>query len=266
MIEAEGVCKAFGRRQRPAPVLEDVSFRIEDGEFVGILGPSGCGKTTLLRIIAGLIPMDRGSISIDGLRLAGCGPDRRMVFQDFALLPWRTVLGNVEFGLDVMGMAKMERRERARSVIERTGLGGFEHFYPYELSGGMQQRVGLARAFAVNPATLLMDEPFGALDAQTRRTLQEDLLTLVEHSQSTVILVTHDMEEAVLLCDRILVMHSQPGRIVKIVETTGLLPRPRGGRVDDVRATAGFEELVAELWTVLRASKGTEARRQHAAG
>lgn len=261
MIDVEGVCKSYGRRKPASRVLSEIEFKVEDGEFVGILGPSGCGKTTLLRIIAGLVPLDSGRILVNGEPLTGCGPDRRMVFQDFALLPWRTVLGNVEFGLEIKGIGKEERRSVARSVLSRTGLAGYEAYYPYELSGGMQQRVGLARAFAVRPATLLMDEPFGALDAQNRRLLQEDLLSLVEVSDVTVILVTHDMEEAVLLCDRILVMHSEPGRIVRVVDTRELLPRPRSGRVEEVRSTPGFDALVEELWAVLRSSSDAASRK-----
>jgi len=234
--------------------LKDVSFNVEDGEFLGLIGPSGCGKTTLLKILGGIVPFEAGQITIDGQPMHGAGPDRRLVFQDFALLPWRTVEGNVEFGLEVRGTPKEERRKRVAAAVERTGLKAFEGFYPYQISGGMQQRAGLARALVMNPKTLLLDEPFGSLDAQTRRVLQEDLLSLTEGSGRTVILVTHDMDEAVLLCDRVLVMSSNPGRIKTVVDISKELPRPRAGRIEEIRSMPAYPELVARIWAELRES------------
>lgn len=262
MIEVSGLCKQYPSQQGTGnlEVLRDISFKVPDGEFLGIIGPSGCGKTTLLKILGGIVPFEGGQIHIDGELLKGPGADRRLVFQDFALLPWRTILGNVEFGLEVKGVAKDERKQRAMEAICRTGLAGFENYYPYQISGGMQQRAGLARALVMNPKTLLMDEPFGALDAQTRRSLQEDLLQLMESSGRTVVLVTHDMDEAVLLCDRVLVLESKPGRIGDVVAVAEHLPRPRAGRIEDVRAQAVYGELVRRIWNQLSAGSGVSSR------
>ena len=252
MIEIKDLSKTFPARGKDAPVeaIHDLNLTIRDGEFLTVLGPSGCGKTTLLRIIAGLEPWDHGSISIDDKDLRGPGPDRAMVFQSFALLPWATILQNVAFGLDVRGVSKKRREERARELIDMVGLKGFENRLPGQLSGGMQQRVGLARALAVDPEILLMDEPFGALDEQTRRLLQEELLVIWEQSRKTVLFITHSMEEAVLLGDRIVLMSPRPGRIVDIVDVP--LVRPRASAVDSIEGSAEFASITSDLWQRLR--------------
>ena len=227
--------------------LDGVDLSIAHREFVCLLGPSGCGKTTLLKAIAGLVTLDSGEIFINGLPVTGPGSDRAMVFQDFALLPWADVLSNVAFGLELRGVAKAVRETAARELIARVGLAGFERHYPRQLSGGMQQRVGLARALAVNPEILLMDEPFGALDAQTRRLLQEDLLALLQATPHTVVFVTHSVEEAVLLADRVVMLTPRPGRVRDIVTID--LPRPRP---PDVNLLPRFSELTARLWRELK--------------
>ena len=252
MIEIAGLSKTFPARGKDAPVeaLKDVSLSIADGEFVTVLGPSGCGKTTLLRIVAGLIRADAGSVSLDGKVVTGPGPERAMVFQSIALMPWATVLGNVAFGLKLRGISRSEREDRATQLLDLVGLTGFENRLPGELSGGMQQRVGLARALAVDPKILLMDEPFGSLDEQTRRLLQEELLQIWETTRKTVIFITHSMEEAVLLGDRIVLMSPRPGQVVEVTQVP--LPRPRAAAVDQIEGSAEFAAITAQLWQRLR--------------
>ncbi len=209
----------------PVTALDNVSFDVEDQEFSVIVGPSGCGKTSLLRLVAGLIEPTQGSISLDNAPISGPGKDRGMVFQSYTLFPWLTVQDNVEFGLRISGMAAARRRETARQFIAQVGLNGFERLYPKQLSGGMMQRVALARALANDPAVLLMDEPFGALDSQTRSLMQELLLDIWQSSHKTVLFITHDIDESILLGDRVHVMTARPGRIKEMVEID--LPRPR---------------------------------------
>jgi NitT/TauT family transport system ATP-binding protein len=249
MIELQGCRKAFAGQQGRAPViaLDGMDLAIPTGEFVCLLGPSGCGKTTLLKIIAGLLLPDQGKVCIDGQPVRGPGPDRAMVFQQFALLPWADVLANVAFGLEMRGVPRPAREQAAWELIHAVGLDGFEHHYPRQLSGGMQQRVGLARALAVDPHILLMDEPFGALDAQTRRLLQEDLLALLERTPKTVVFVTHSMDEAVRLGDRVVLLSPRPGSVVEIIGV--LLPRPRPADLD---AHPEFVALKEHLWHQLR--------------
>jgi NitT/TauT family transport system ATP-binding protein len=230
--------------------LKGVNLTVEDNEFLTVLGPSGCGKTTLLRHIAGLVPWDDGEILIDGNPVRGPGPERSMVFQNFALLPWATVTENVAFGLELRGIEKLERERTANELIELVGLSGFERRRPHELSGGMQQRVGLARALAVKPRILLMDEPFGALDEQTRRILQEQLLSIWEAKRLTVVFVTHSMEEAVLLGDRVVLMSPRPGRIEEIVEVP--IGRPRSTDLDAIERSSALTNTTADLWRRLR--------------
>ena len=243
-IAIEGVSKAFGAVQ----ALVDVDVRVRAGEFLSLIGPSGCGKTTLLKIIAGLVPADRGRVRVGEREVSGPGRECSVVFQDFALLPWATIQANVEFGLLLRGVTPAERADRARRAVVKVGLGGFENAYPAQLSGGMQQRVGLARALAVNPQVLLLDEPFASIDEQTRRLFQDDLLRLWSEERKTVVLVTHSMDEAIYLSDRVVVLSPRPGRVHQTLEVP--LPRPR--ELGDVRATADFARLVDGLWKVLR--------------
>ena len=251
MIQIDGLSKTFvGKDGSHVVALEDVDLTVDDNEFVTILGPSGCGKTTLLRCIAGLVDWDDGDISIDGTPVRGPGPERAMVFQSFALLPWATVLRNVTFGLELRGVDRAEREDTANELIQLVGLSGFEQSLPGTLSGGMQQRVGLARALAVNPSVLLMDEPFGALDEQTRRLLQEELLRIWEARRITVVFITHSIEEAVLLGDRVAVMTPRPGRIEEVTEVP--LGRPRAGPAEYAANSRTIAELTASLWERLR--------------
>jgi NitT/TauT family transport system ATP-binding protein len=236
----------------PVKVLDDLNLAIEHGEFVCLVGPSGCGKTTLLKILAGLLKWDTGEVLIDGRPVSGPGPERSLVFQDFALLPWADVLANVAFGLELQGVPKVERSGRAQALIESVGLTGFEHHYPRQLSGGMQQRVGLARALATNPKILLMDEPFGSVDALTRHVLQEDLLQLYQRDQKTVVFVTHSVDEAVLLGDRIVLLSQLPTQVVELVNVS--LPRPR---LPEVVKDPAFVELQTYLWDRLKQIGGS---------
>ncbi len=233
---------------RIVPAIRDVSFSVKDNEFLCLVGPSGCGKTTLLRIVAGLITPQTGTVLADGQPIGTPGSDRCMVFQHFGLLPWRTVLGNVEFGLELQGVARRERRTRAQQYIDLLRLSGFEHHFPHQISGGMQQRVGLARALSMNPSTLLMDEPFSALDAHTRELLQEELLRLWERDKKTVLFVTHSIDEALYLSDRVVVMETHPGRIKETLTVD--LPRPRSGY--ELRAHPEFTAMRSHIWNSLR--------------
>jgi NitT/TauT family transport system ATP-binding protein len=252
MVEIEGVSKSFQKTVKnnstELKALANVNLSIRENEFVSIIGPSGCGKTTLLKIIDGLIPCDGGTIAINGKQVTRPGPDRAVVFQTFALLPWRTVLANVEFSLELRHMPKEERTNTARDYLKRVGLADFENHYPHELSGGMQQRAGLARALAVNPMILLMDEPFGSVDAQTRQLLQEELLELWQRERKTVIFVTHSMDEAVYLSDRVVVMTPRPGKVAEVLDVP--LPRPR--LADEVRRDPKFVDLTNYIWDSLK--------------
>jgi NitT/TauT family transport system ATP-binding protein len=229
------------------PVLDDISLAVANLEFVAILGSSGCGKSTFLRIVNGLIPADSGEIRIDGRLIEGSGHGRGMVFQSFDLFPWRTALGNVEFGLQMAGVPRHERRERAQQWIERVGLAGFETAYPHQLSGGMQQRVGIARALAIDPEVLLMDEPFGALDVQTRDLMQDELLAIWQTDRKTVLFVTHSIEEAIYLADRVLIFTPRPARVERVIQVA--FPRPR---VESLKAHSDFVELRQEIWVSLK--------------
>jgi NitT/TauT family transport system ATP-binding protein len=229
------------------PVLDDVSFTVADLEFVAIVGPSGCGKSTFLRVVDGLVEPDHGQLYINGQRVVGPGRGRGMVFQSFDLLPWRTAIGNVEFGLEMMNMSRHERRERAQLWIKRVGLVGFESAYPHQLSGGMQQRVGIARALAIDPEVLLMDEPFGALDVQTRDLLQDELLAIWQRERKTVLFVTHSIEEAIYLADRVLIFTPRPARIERILPVP--FARPRN---EELKASPEFVALRSEIWRSLK--------------
>lgn len=252
MLEVRRLSKIFFEQNDPRKpglvALYDISLAIRKNEFVSLLGPSGCGKTTLIRIIAGLLTADRGDVLVNQQGVTAPGHDRCMVFQQFGLLPWRTVLSNVEFGLEIEGMAREERRAVAEKYLELVGLKGFESYYPHQISGGMQQRVGIARALSKKPEILLMDEPFGAVDAQTREQLQEELLKIWAQTETTVVFVTHSIDEAIYLSDRVVVMQARPGRIKEEVLID--LPRPRWE--GDVKADPRFAQLRARLRDSLR--------------
>lgn len=252
-LEVEGVSKFFKIQQDGGvsilQIIDDISFQLEEGSFLSIIGPSGCGKSTLMRLMDGLQKSDEGEVRIKGRAVTGPSPERGMVFQNHNLMPWRTVIKNVEFGLEMLGVSKQERRSRALSILETVDLTGFSEAYPSQLSGGMQQRVGLARALVLNPELLLMDEPFGALDAQTKVLLQEQLERLCRRLQNTVVFVTHDIEEALYLSDRILVMGTRPGRIMEDIQIP--FPRPRESTL---RASAEFAQLKQRLWSILQQS------------
>jgi NitT/TauT family transport system ATP-binding protein len=226
--------------------LEDVNLQVMDGEFVSIVGPSGCGKTTFLYIVDGLLKATAGRIVLDGKTVTEPGPDRAVVFQDASLLPWRTVLKNVVYGLECQGVNGREAQERAQHFIDMVGLGGFEHHYPYELSGGMQQRVNLARALVMDPKILLMDEPFAALDAQTREIMQEELLQICLRAKKTVLFITHQIDEALYLSDRVLVFGARPGRLKESIAVD--IERPRKL---DVKRSAAFHRLEDQIWSLI---------------
>jgi len=236
-----------GRQGRTVTALEAISLQIPERELSVIVGPSGCGKSTLLRLIAGLEPVTAGAITLDGRPIAGPSAERGMVFQSYTLFPWLTVRRNVEFGLELRGMAAGGRAEIAARLIRQVGLEGFEHAYPEQLSGGMRQRTALARALANDPAILLMDEPFGALDSQTRALMQEMLLGIWEQSHKTVLFVTHDIDEALFLGDVVYVMTARPGRIKQEIAVD--IPRPRG---PEVLTAPRFVDLKRQVLALIR--------------
>src|SRR5499433_4447832 len=226
LIQARNVTLSFRPKNRESvTALNNFTIEVTKGEFVSIVGPSGCGKSTFLNIVLGLIKPDSGEIRLNGTPIKGPGQERAMVFQEFGLLPWRTVTANVELGLELKDVPAAERSERAIELIKLVGLAGFERHYPHELSGGMKQRVGLARALATEPEVLLMDEPFAALDAQTRDLMQAELLRIWQEARKTVLFVTHQIDEAIYLSDRVMVMTKRPGHAKKAF--TIALPRPR---------------------------------------
>jgi NitT/TauT family transport system ATP-binding protein len=245
VVEVAGVSKVY-----PGGVhaLDDIRVDFPRGRLTSLLGPSGCGKTTLLKIIAGLLPATSGEVRVNGRAVSGPGPERAFVFQDFALMPWATVLRNVAFGLELRGRARAEREEKARAYIAQVGLSGFEERFPHELSGGMRQRVGLARALAVDADVLLMDEPFSAVDEQTRRKFQEDLLGLMAAERKSFIFVTHSIEEAVYVSDRIVLLSPRPGRIAQVIEPA----IPRGSDPEDIRRHPVYLDTVDAIWRDIR--------------
>jgi NitT/TauT family transport system ATP-binding protein len=246
-LEATGVRKTYTKDGRSLAVLELERFAVRDGEFVTVIGPSGCGKSTLLHIMGGFIKAEAGAISVHGRRVNGPGPDRGMMFQEFALFPWKTVAGNVAWGLETQGLPKDKIEEIVTRHLEMIGLKDFRNHYPAELSGGMKQRVALARVLAFDPEVLLMDEPFGALDAQTRESMQEELTRLWERTGKTIVFVTHDIDEAVYLGDRVVVLTARPGRIREEVRID--LPRPRGL---EIKKSARCHEYRNHIWDLVR--------------
>jgi NitT/TauT family transport system ATP-binding protein len=243
-VSARNISKNYGTVE----ALRDLSLEFPRGQLTSLLGPSGCGKTTLLKIIAGLLEPTAGEIKVDGKAVTGPGPDRAFVFQDFALLPWASVLRNVAFGLELRGVSKTEREDIAAKYISDVGLSGFENAFPHELSGGMRQRVGLARALSVDAQVLLMDEPFSAVDEQTRRKFQEDLLELVATHNKTFIFVTHSIEEAVYVSDQIAILLPRPSRVSDIIRPTGL----RDKDVATIRRDPEYLDIVDEIWASLK--------------
>jgi NitT/TauT family transport system ATP-binding protein len=247
-IQARNVVLTFRPKNRdPVTALQGLNLEVAHGEFLSLVGPSGCGKSTFLNVLLGLLKPDHGDLQLGGKTITGPGFDRAMVFQEFGLLPWRTVLANVELGLELKGVGVSTRRKRAGELINLVGLTGFEHHYPHELSGGMKQRVGLARALATDPDVLLMDEPFAALDAQTRDLMQAELLQIWDRTKKTVIFVTHSIEEAAYLSDRVVVITSRPGRTKKVIDIK--LPRPRDY---EMRLSPEFNDVKAMIWNSLK--------------
>jgi len=235
------------REDRNVLALSDVSFSVDDGEFMAIVGPSGCGKTSMLNIVAGLLPYEEGNVSIDGKRVSGPGIDRAVVFQHSSLLPWRTIAGNIRYGMELQKrFDEPTMRERTEYFIKLVGLSGFERHYPSELSGGMQQRVNLARALAADPVVLLMDEPFAALDAQTREFMQAELLKIWSKAKKTVVFITHQINEAIYLADRVVVMSARPGRVKEIFRVPFGRPRDLSLKRD-----ARFLELEDSVWKLI---------------
>ena len=246
IMEVKGIDKTY---DGGVEALKDVNLEIPSGKLSTFLGPSGCGKTTLLKIIAGLIPPSRGEVWVKGKKVDGPGPERAFVFQDFALLPWANVLRNVAFGLELRGVPKEQRQQIALKHIAEVGLKSFESSYPHQLSGGMRQRVGLARALAVDADIILMDEPFSSVDEQTRRKFQEELLDLLKNKQKTVIFVTHSIEEAAYLSDQIVLLSPRPGTVSKIVHPE----IDRGQKSpDEIRRDKNYLDTVDEIWRILK--------------
>jgi NitT/TauT family transport system ATP-binding protein len=257
----ENVTRRFQLKNKTFEALEPITLKVAEGEFVAVVGPSGCGKTTLLRMAAGLDFPTSGAVIVGNREVTGPGPDRTIVFQQFALLPWKTVTGNIGFGLKCRGVPAAVRAEMVAHYVKVMGLSGHEDSYPYQLSGGMQQRVAIARSFILEPKLLLMDEPFGALDAQTRIEMQEELIRLMSVRRRTVLFVTHSVEEAVYLADRVVVMAGRPGRIRDIVSVADIRraeswdSRP----IEDILEMDSFVRLRTKVWRMLRGAALSKA-------
>src|SRR3954451_9603650 len=253
-LEVVGLQKTYHKNGQALAILDIERFTAAEGEFITIIGPSGCGKSTFLHMMGGFIPADAGAIRVYGQEVRGPGPDRGMMFQEFALFPWKTVAGNVAWGLEAQGKSRSEIEPVVQRYLEMTSLADFRNHYPAELSGGMKQRVALARVLAFDPKVLLMDEPFGALDAQTRETMQEEVTHLWERTKKTIVFVTHDIEEAVYLGDRVVVLSARPGRIKEEVKID--LPRPR---TLEAKKSIQCHEYRNHIWDLVR----SEAKRQN---
>jgi NitT/TauT family transport system ATP-binding protein len=259
-IRFEGVEKSFGSSVK---ALDGVDLEVADREFVAIVGPSGCGKTTCLRLAAGFERATSGAMLVGGKPVTAPGPDRAVVFQQFGLFPWKTVFENIAFGLRNRGVASAERRERVGAAIGMMGLDGYADAYPHQLSGGMQQRVAIARAYVLEPDVLLMDEPFGALDAQTRVVMQEELVRIARTNPRTVLFITHGVEEAVYLADRVAVMTKRPGRIKEVIDVKPVREAEgwdRHARIEDVMDLGSFVHLKTHIWKSLREEKAPNGR------
>ncbi|MGB6536695.1 MAG: ABC transporter ATP-binding protein [Xanthobacteraceae bacterium] len=262
-IVFDHVQKTFGRPGSARLALAQVDLSIADQEFVAVVGPSGCGKTTCLRMVAGFEFPSAGSVSVAGRSVTGPGPDRAVVFQQFALFPWKTVADNIALGLRNKGVAKAERTKRVAQAIALMNLEGYENSFPHQLSGGMQQRVAIARAYVLDPDVLLMDEPFGALDAQTRTTMQEELVRLARRNPRTVLFITHAVEEAVYLADRIAVMTRRPGRIKELIDIRSVRTAEKWDqheRIEDVMDLESFIHWRTHIWRSLREEKSSRDR------
>ena len=254
----DSVKRVFTRGNEEFLALDNVSFQVCEKEFVAIVGPSGCGKTTLMRMAAGLDFPSDGTVNVGGRTVNGPGPDRAVVFQQFALFPWKTVADNIGFGLKCKGLGRSEREATVARYIELMGLKGYERTYPHQLSGGMQQRVAIARSYALDPEVLLMDEPFGALDAQTRVLMQEELIRLSRMNPRTVLFITHSVEEAVYLSDRVVVLTGRPGRIKEIINIAEAREQEnwdRFERIEDVMDLDAFVKLRLHIWRLLRSQE-----------
>lgn len=261
-IVFENVKRVFKHRDSEFLALDQINLTVGEKEFVAIVGPSGCGKTTCMRMAAGLEFPSSGSVKVAGVAVKAPGPERAVVFQQFALFPWKTVYQNIEFGLRAKGIPAAERRKTIEYYINMMNLKGHEHAYPGQLSGGMQQRVAIARAYSLDPAVLLMDEPFGALDAQTRVVMQEELVRLARINPRTVLFITHAVEEAVYLADRVVVMTSRPGKIKEIIDVKSVREAERWdehARIEDVMDQESFVSLRTHIWKSLREEHGTSA-------
>jgi len=257
-IRIQGLSKVFTDGGKSVTALQGFDLDVKDGEFICLLGPSGCGKTTVLRIVAGLESRSAGKVLVHGRKVDSAGSDRGMVFQEFGLFPWRTVRRNIEFGLEMGGVAPDQRHKTSSMLIDLVGLKSFEDAHPRQLSGGMKQRVGIARALANNPAVLLMDEPFGSLDAQTRNLMQRELLRIWEATRKTVLFVTHSVDEAVFLADRIVIMTARPGKVREIIEVD--LPRPRERTSAEFISVRG--RVLSELDEEFEKARAKEIARQ----
>ncbi|MDQ6639718.1 MAG: ABC transporter ATP-binding protein [Pseudomonadota bacterium] len=261
-IVFESVGRIFRQGEKEFVALESIDFEVREREFVAIVGPSGCGKTTCLRLAAGLEQPTSGRVTVGGHEVRSPGPDRAVVFQQFALFPWKTVRENIDFGLKSIAVAAAERRERIAHYIALMGLGGYEEAFPHQLSGGMQQRVAIARAYVLDPQVLLMDEPFGALDAQTRVVMQEELVRLARQHPRTVLFITHSVEEAVYLADRIVVMTRRPGAIREVIDVKAVRDNEQWNqraRIEDVMDLPSFIHLRTHVWKLLRDQLGSAA-------
>lgn len=243
MIEVKSVTKVYQSSRGRVVSLDNVSLDVAEGEFVTLVGPSGCGKSTMLNLIGGLLEPSSGDVIVHGSPVKGPSPDRGVIFQQYALFPWLTAIQNVEFGLRLQGLGRAERREKAMHYLDLVGIADFAKALPKELSGGMKQRCAIARAYAVNPSVLLMDEPFGALDALTRVQMQDELLATWQKERRTIVFITHDVDEAVYLASRVVVMSPRPGRISEIVDVP--LPYPR---TEELRLSPEFTDIRARVW------------------